>query len=150
MAKRKKSELPKNDFAAEDDLDVCSFTSEPIVTGECISSFSFDDDSISEVVPITNKHIVNDIDIISKPITDIDFNVSSNPTQNLQINASSDNIEMPIDKNTPGNLTNQTNRITTNRNSILEDNRKTPVANGMAPPINGEFLDYDLINTTHT
>jgi len=74
MAKRKQSELPKNDFAPEEDNDIISFTSEPIITGECISSFFFDDDPISE-------------------------------------------------------------------NNILEDNRKVHTVNGMAPPVDGEFLD---------
>ncbi|WP_341478166.1 hypothetical protein [Clostridium chromiireducens] len=141
MAKRKKSEPPTNDFAAEEELDVCGFTSEPIVTGECISSFSFDDDLINEVIPIDNKHIVNDINMKSKPITDIDFNVSSDPTQNIQTNASSNNVEASINKNTPSSLTNQNNQIITNKSNILEDNRKTPTSNGMAPPINGEYLD---------
>ncbi|MFW2487761.1 hypothetical protein ACN077_04195 [Clostridium chromiireducens] len=141
MAKRKKSEPPKNDFAAEEELDVCGFTSEPVVAGECISSFSFDDDSINEVVPIANKHIVNNIDIISKPINDIDLNVSSEPNESLQANASSDNIEISTNKNTSDNLKNQSNKITTNKSNTLEDNRKTPISSGMAPPINGEFLD---------
>lgn len=49
MARRKQNKIPKSDFDAEEDLDVCGFTSEPIVTGECISSFSFDDDSINKI-----------------------------------------------------------------------------------------------------
>ena len=49
MAKKKTSQLPKSDFDSIEDLDICSFTSEPIVTGKCISSFSFDDDSNEDV-----------------------------------------------------------------------------------------------------
>nr|WP_312292415.1 hypothetical protein [Clostridium chromiireducens] len=45
MAKKKTSKVSKNDFAPEKDLDICGFTSEPIAVGDCISSFSFDDDS---------------------------------------------------------------------------------------------------------
>lgn len=141
MARRKKSEPPNNDFAAEEELDVCGFSSEPIVTGECISSFSFDDDSINEVVPIANKRILNDIVINAEPITDINFNVLSEPNESLKANASSDNIEISTTKNISSNLTNQNNKITTNERNILEDNRKAPIANGMAPPINGEYLD---------
>lgn len=111
MAKRKQNKLPKNDFAAEEDLDVCGFTTEPIDTGECISSFSFDDDSINEIKTdvITNNESKSTVNTSNGTI---DFNVS------------------PI-----------TDLNTTNQNNSLEDNRKAPVVNGMAPPINGEYLD---------
>jgi len=59
MARRKQNEIPKNDFAAEEDFDVCSFTSEQIVTGECISSFSFDDDCINEIEIDLKAFILN-------------------------------------------------------------------------------------------
>jgi hypothetical protein len=45
MAKKKTLQTPKSDFDSVDNLDICTFTSEPIIAGECISSFSFDDDS---------------------------------------------------------------------------------------------------------
>ena len=125
MARRKQNEIPKNDFAAEEDLDVCSFTSEPIVTGECISSFSFDDDSINETKPdvttnIENKSNVNTTSsIINKTV---DFNISYTNEQSISSNPSN-------------------NKSKSNKNNLLNDNRKAPIVNGMAPPINGEFLD---------
>ena len=48
MAKKKTSAPPKSDFDYVEDTDICSFTDEPLITGECISSFSFEDDSTSE------------------------------------------------------------------------------------------------------
>ena len=125
MARRKQNELPKNDFAAKEDLDICSFTSEPIVTGECISSFSFDDDCINEnkVDLITTNQNIKNIDTSPKVTNDtIHFNISSTD-------------EQIISSNHPNN------KNTSNKNNLLNDNRKAPIVNGMAPPINGEYLD---------
>jgi hypothetical protein len=112
MVIRKQNKLPKNDFAAEEDVDVCGFTSEPIATGDCISSFSFDDDFINESKTDVTTNNKNKINIDTSSNGTIDFNISSI---------------------TDLNTTNQTN--------LLEDNRKVAVVNGMAPPINGEYLD---------
>ena len=122
MARRKQNEISQNDFAAEEDLDVCSFTSEPIVTGECISSFSFDDDCINEnkIDLITTNQNTKNID--TSPKVTMDFNICSTD-------------EQIISSNPPNNKT------TSNKNNLLNDNRKAPIVNGMAPPINEEFLD---------
>lgn len=119
MAKRKTPQAPKNDFAPVDDLDICSFTSEPIVTGECISSFSFDD-STDDNDLIYNKEINSTADsaVVAKSI---DFNLLS--TTDNEVNTSSNNK----------------NKI--NNKDMLTDNRKSPIANGMAPPIDSEYLD---------
>ena len=136
MTRRKQSELPKNDFAPEEDHDIVSFTSEPIVTGECISSFSFDDDYINETALITNNQNTNNIDTSPTTITNtVDFNISSTHEQNIKTPASSNN------KNTLNNTTISNNENTSNKNNILEDNRKVHTVNGMAPPVDGEFLD---------
>ncbi|GEA31652.1 hypothetical protein [Clostridium diolis] len=81
MSKRKQNELPKNDFAPDENEEIIGFTPEPVISGKCISSFSFDDEAAS--------------------------------TQNVKASNS----------------------------NILADNRKVSLANGMAPPIDGEFLD---------
>lgn len=47
MAKKKTPAPLKNDFAAEEELDVCGFNDNPIITGDCVASFSFDGDSNS-------------------------------------------------------------------------------------------------------
>lgn len=119
MARKKASAPPKNDFAPEEDLDVSGFTSEPIITGKCITSFSFDDSS--ENIIISKKQDSNASSITAD--NTIDLNISSNSKDNTSTNSSSDN-----------------RAVSTNKN-ILADNRKIPIANGMAPPINGEFLD---------
>ena len=121
MAKKKTSQLPKSDFDSIDDLDICSFTSEPTITGECISSFSFDDDSNEDISVCNNK---NDTASPKAANNKIDLNVYSANTQNNTASTSFSN-----------------NNATLNDKNKLADNKKIPVANGMAPPINGEYLD---------
>ena len=112
MSKRKQNEPPKSDFAPDENEEILGFTSEPITSGPCISSFSFDDDTISENINVTNAN--NDS---SLKLNNTTHNVSSNNT-----------------------ATSENGTIASN-NRILADNRKASVANGMAPPIDGEFLD---------
>ncbi|AWK52505.1 hypothetical protein DIC82_16535 [Clostridium beijerinckii] len=140
MARRKQNSLPQNDFAAEEELDVCGFSSEPIATGECISSFSFDDDYISETKPYvtTNTENKNYVDTSSNITNDlIDFNNK----QTINSSAASINKSMSNTNVKFNNITVSNNQITLNENNSLEDNRKAHIVNGMAPPINGEFLD---------
>ena len=125
MARRKQNEIPKSDFDTEENLDICCFTSEPIVTGECISSFSFDDESINEnkVDLITTNQNIKNIDTSPKVTNDtMNFNICSTDEEIISSN--------PLN-----------NESTSNKNNLLNDNRKAPIVNGMAPPINGEFLD---------
>ncbi len=113
MAKRKQNEPPKNDFAPNENEEIISFTSEPIALGQCISSFSFDDDDIeAENITVTNANNDSCLE-------------SNNTTPNISSN---------------NKATSKNGTIAFN-NKILTDNRKASVANGMAPPIDGEFLD---------
>lgn len=112
MAKRKQNEPPKNDFAPDENEEILGFTSEPIASGPCISSFSFDDDTTPENITVNN--------------TKIDFSLESN---NTAPNFSSNNKAA------------YANDITVSNDKSLTDNRKASVANGMVPPIDGEFLD---------
>jgi hypothetical protein len=112
MAKRKQNEPPKNDFAPNENEEILGFTSEPIVAGQCISSFSFDNDTVAENITITN----------------------ANNDSSLKFN----NTAPSISSNNKATSANDT--IVSN-NKILTDNRKASVANGMAPPIDGELLD---------
>ncbi|MDR3594606.1 hypothetical protein [Clostridium sp.] len=140
MATRKQNKIPKSDFDAEDDLDVCGFTSEPIVTGECISSFSFDDNSINEIKldATTNTGNSSDVDTSSNITNDtVNFTIDPDNEQTINSPTTSNNISMSNSNDT----TRSNNQITLNKNTTLEDNRKAPVVNGMAPPINGEYLD---------
>lgn len=112
MAKRKQNEPPKNDFAPDENEEILGFTSEPIVAGPCISSFSFNDDIAAENINVTN----------------------TNNDSSLEVNNNTPNISSN-NKAASANNTNVSN------NKILTDNRKASAANGMAPPIDGEFLD---------
>ncbi|MVX65929.1 hypothetical protein GKZ28_19815 [Clostridium chromiireducens] len=112
MAKRKQNEPPKNDFAPDENEELLSFTSEPIMGGQCISSFSFDDDIASEDINVTNTN-----------------NDSSLESNNTTSNISSNNKPIPANNSNVSN------------GKILTDNRTASIANGMTPPINGEFLD---------
>src|SRR5471030_1773120 len=88
MAKKKP---PKNDFAAEEELDVCAFSDEPIITGECIASFSFCDDSAHEsndaTLNLSNNNIATSESASTKTIN---FNNSTNSNINSSSNANSD------------------------------------------------------------
>ena len=144
MARRKQNQIPKNDFAAEEDLDVCGFTSELIATGECISSFSFDDDSINETKPYvtTNTENKSNLDTSSTIANDTEnFTIGPDNEQTPNSSVGSNNISTSSTNDKFNNTTISNNQITLNKNNSLEDNRKAPVVNGMAPPINGEYLD---------
>jgi len=128
MAKKKP---PKNDFAAEEEFDVCAFSDEPIITGECIASFSFCDhsahESNDEALNLSNNNLVTSE---SAPTKTISFNNSTNSNTN----SDDDN------SNTSYKITSEVNTLSNNKD-ILTDNRKSPIVNGCAPPINGEYLD---------
>ncbi|WP_297429872.1 hypothetical protein [Clostridium sp.] len=144
MARRKQNALPKNDFAAEEDLDVCGFSSEPITTGDCISSFSFDGDSIDDnkINVITNTENISSVGTssnITNDTMDITIDLDNKHTSNSP--STTNNKSTSHIKDKYNNTTFSSNQITLDKNNILEDNRKAPVVNGMAPPINGEYLD---------
>lgn len=133
MARRKQNEIPKNDFAAEDDLDICGFTTEPIATGECISSFSFDDDSIDEnKIDVTNNtENPSNVDTSSNITCDtVNFPIGPNNKQTLNSPATSNNKSTSNIKDKFNNTTISSNQTTSNKNNTLEDNRKSPVNNG--------------------
>ena len=102
MANKRNTKLPKNDFAPEEDLDICGFSSDEKIPGTCIATFSFNDNSSYEV---------NAAPIIANT-----------------------NTATPEVKN---NFKNNDNNI---KNNLFNDNRRTPIVNGCAPPIDGEFL----------
>lgn len=144
MARRKQNKIPKSDFDTEEDLDVCSFTSQPIATGECISSFSFDDDSINEIKleVSTNTKNSSNVDASSNiPNNIANLTISPDNEQTINSSATSNNISTSNTNDKLNNAKISNNQITLNKNTTLEDNRKAPVVNGMAPPINGEYLD---------
>ena len=141
MAKKKTPKPPKNDFAAEEEVDVCSFTDEPIITGECIASFSFGDDFAVESNgalsnPVTRSEIINTktIDFTTVPNIKTDTKSNSNTDSNNNTNIEDNN------SNASSTLTPNV-KTPSNNEDPLTDNRKAPIVNGCAPPICGEYLD---------
>jgi len=137
MAKKKIPAPPKNDFAAEEEVDICGFSDEPIITGECIASFSFGDDSAIEsheaALNLSNNNIVTSESASTKTI-DFNNSTTNNTDTNSNSNASADS------SNTSSASTSKIKTLSNNEN-ILTDNRNVPIVNGCAPPIDGEYLN---------
>jgi len=130
MSKKKTPKPPKNDFAAEEVIDICGFSAEPIINGNCIASFSFGDNSSNE----SNRSTANIENNNISASESIDTN-----TLNFN-NSTSANTTNTNDCNTSSASTSVVKTLSNNEN-ILIDNRKAPIVNGCAPPINGEYLD---------
>ncbi|MVX66579.1 hypothetical protein GKZ28_23195 [Clostridium chromiireducens] len=122
MARKRASKVPKNDFEY-DEGEVCSFTSAPTTIGDCISSFSFDDDSDTDIIQ-TNSGFKSSNDTA----------IQEDPKSNTQINTAS-----VSNSNTQNNITNTIEiKNTLSSTKDIFDNRKTPLPNGAAPAIDGE------------
>ncbi|ALB46502.1 hypothetical protein [Clostridium beijerinckii] len=121
MARRKTSNVPKNDFEY-DEGEVYGFTSETPIAGDCISSFSFDDDSNINIIQTSSDCKSNN------------NSIQEDPKNNAQTNTAS-----TINSNFKNNITNSI-EITNTLSSTKElfDNRRTPLPNGAAPAIDGE------------
>ncbi|UYZ35665.1 hypothetical protein OD350_26350 [Clostridium beijerinckii] len=122
MARRKTSKVPKNDFEY-DEGEVYGFTSEALIAGDCISSFSFDDDSDINIIQTSSYTKSNNNTAIQE-----------DPKTNTQANTAS-----TINSNFENNITNSTEiKNTLSSTKELFDNRRTPLPNGAAPAIDGE------------
>ncbi|NOW07493.1 hypothetical protein [Clostridium beijerinckii] len=122
MARRKTSKVPKNDFEY-DEGEVYGFTSEALIAGDCISSFSFDDDSDINIIQTSSDTKSNNNTAIQE-----------DPKTNTQANTAS-----TINSNFENNITNSTEiKNTLSSTKELFDNRRTPLPNGAAPAIDGE------------
>ncbi|WP_271811348.1 hypothetical protein [Clostridium beijerinckii] len=122
MARKKAPNVPKNDFEY-DEGEVCGFTSEAPITGECISSFSFDDDSDINIIQTNSNCKSNN-----------DTHIKEDPKNNTQANAL-----LASDSNFQNNIANSIEiKSTLNSTKNLFDNRKTPLPNGAVPAIDGE------------
>ena len=132
---------------------LCSFSEEPIITGKCIASFSFSDEKADKInepaITLSNNNIAASESASTKTI---DFNNSSSnnsiaydDTNTNDIDNSNSNIGniTEMDKNSFYTTTSSTSQVKTHSNNkdILTDNRKVPIVNGCAPPIDGEYLD---------
>lgn len=132
MTGKKSAKIPKNDFEY-DEGEVCGFTSETPISGDCISSFTFDNDTIK-----TN----------SEYKSDNDTSIQEDAKTNTQVNAAS-----PGNNSTKNNVTDSIEiKNTLISTKDIFDNRKTPLPNGAAPAIDGETptikRSYTLRNST--
>ncbi|MBE6089518.1 MAG: hypothetical protein E7206_16080 [Clostridium beijerinckii] len=119
MARRKTSNVPKNDFEY-DEGEVYGFTSETPIAGDCISSFSFDDDF--DTIQTNSECKSNN------------NSIQESHRSNAQVNTASDTSSKAQNK-----ITNSTEmKNTLNSTKDLFDNRRTPLPNGAAPAIDGE------------
>ncbi|OOM76617.1 hypothetical protein [Clostridium sp. BL-8] len=121
MARRKTSNFPKNDFEY-DEGEVYGFTNEAPIAGDCISYFSFDDDSYINIIQ-TNSDCRSNNTLIKEDLK-----------TNTHVNTNS------FSNSTTQNDTTNSIGITNSLNSTKElfDNRRTPLPNGAAPAIDGE------------
>lgn len=122
MANRRKNKIPKSDFDY-DEGEVCGFTDVVPIGGDCISSFSFNDDSICETIETNPEYKTNDNAAIE----------STDKNKTLDNNTSTQNINKENTITTPAVTQN-----TSSPTKDIFDNRRTPIANGAAPPIDGE------------
>lgn len=112
---------------------MCGFTSEVPIAGECISSFSFDDDS--DTIQTNYEFKSNNDTAIEEDIkTNNQVNTSST-TNNTTKNNVTGSIEM---------------KNTSNSSKDIFDNRKTPLPNGAAPAIDGETPNIKRSYTLRT
>lgn len=136
MARKRAAKVPKNDFEY-DEGETCGFTSETSITGDCISSFSFDDDTGTE------KNQPN-LECKSTNDTSIQADTKTNTKATITFGNS---------RNTKDNTTDfaETKNTLSSTKDIF-DNRKTPLPNGAAPAIDGETptikRSYTLRNST--
>lgn len=134
MPKKRTSKVVKNDFEY-DEGEICGFTNEVHTDGNCISSFSFDDDSD-----------VKDFETNSK--SNINTHIKTDNKPNFQVNTISSS-----NTNNQNSITDSI-RIKNPHISTKEifDNRRTPLPNGAAPAIDGETptikRSYTLRNST--
>ncbi|MBN1060206.1 hypothetical protein [Clostridium botulinum] len=109
MARKKEFKIDKDDIAYEEDVEECCFTDYIPTDENSIQLFSIEEDSTHE-----NKNN-NDNNSILKTTEEVNKKIESN-------------------SNNPDNKTN--NNLSPN--TLLFDNRNTPIANGATPPIDGE------------
>ncbi|NFO28835.1 hypothetical protein FDB41_10555 [Clostridium botulinum] len=112
MARKKEFKIDKDDIAYEEEVEECCFTDYIPTDENSIQLFSIEEDSTHE-----NKNN-NDNNSILKTTEEVNKKIESN-------------------SNNPDNKTN--NNLSPN--TLLFDNRNTPIANGSTPPIDGEVAN---------
>ncbi|MBZ9692416.1 hypothetical protein [Clostridium sp. M14] len=115
MARKKEFKIDKDDIAYEEKVEECCFTDYIPTDENSIQLFSIEDDLACE-----NKNI-NDNNLLIKTKEEV----------NKKIESSSNNPDNKTNNNTLKN-----NNLSSN--TLLFDNRNTPIPNGSTPPIDGE------------
>lgn len=116
MARKKEFKIDKDDIAYEEEVEECCFSDYIPTDGNSIQLFSFEDDLDTE-----SKSINNNSNSLLETTEEV----------NKKIESSSNNSANKTNNNTLKN-----NNLKSN--ALLFDNRKTPIANGAAPSIDGE------------
>ena len=152
MANKRKPKPPKNDFEYKEG-EVCGFSDQAPIAGNCIASFSFEDDCIVETLkPNSEYNSTANNTIASKNEIITENNDTSISSINIQTNAKNSNTST----SSINNQTNATDPIETknifNPTKDIFDNRRTPLPNRATPPIDGETptikRTYTLRNST--
>ncbi len=111
MARKKEFKIDKDDIAYEEEVEECCFTDYIPNDENSIQLFSIEDDLAPE-------------------------NKNNNDNNSLLETTKKVNKKIESSSNDPDNKTNNNNFK--NSNTLLFDNRNTPIANGSTPPIDGE------------
>ncbi|NFE95832.1 UNVERIFIED_ORG: hypothetical protein B2H95_00770 [Clostridium botulinum] len=109
MARKKEFKIDKDDIAYEEEVEECCFTDYIPTAENSIQLFSMEDDLVPK-----NKNI-NANNLLIETTEEVNKKIESNPD----------------------NKTNNNNN-NLSPNTLLFDNRNTPIANGATPPIDGE------------
>ncbi|MBY6788276.1 hypothetical protein HYH38_11115 [Clostridium botulinum] len=124
MARKKEFKIDKDDIAYEEEVEECGFTDYIPSNENSIQLFSIEDDLARE----------------NKNIDDNNLIIETKEEVNKKI------------KLKPNTINNDSKNNNLSSNTLLFDNRKTPIANGAAPPIDGEAANikrsYTLRNST--
>ena len=136
MANKRNLKDPKNDFAY-DEGEVSGFSNETAIVGDLIATFSVNDSSetqtleLNPVIKIDNN--TNNASN-SKPVT-LDNDINNNNNNNNDISNNNINNNIITQTNTTDPI--ETKNIISPTNHIF-DNRRTKLANGQTPSIDGE------------
>ncbi|NFO86649.1 hypothetical protein FDC58_03765 [Clostridium botulinum] len=125
MARKKEFKIDKDDIAYEEEVEECGFTDYIPSNENSIQLFSMEDDLAHENKNIDNNNLI------------IETKEEVNKKMEQKTNSINNNFK---------------NNNSISSNPLLFDNRNTPIANGAAPPIDGESANikrsYTLRNST--
>jgi hypothetical protein len=143
MANRRKTPKIINDFAVEEDLDICGFSDEPI-EGKCIAVFSCCNDSTNKSDESAAAQLDNNNNNNAAVEHFKNDSVASEVISNETLNSNSTDVTInniaKIESTASTEFTSKDESLSNDANA-LEDNRNSPIVNGCAPPIDGEYLE---------